>query len=103
MKYKNYESIVEFDHETKIFHSEVINIRDVITFQGSSVEELKQAFQDSIDDYLEFCKQRGEEPDKPFSGKFVVRINPELHKVIAIRAKQEGKSRQNPPSWVKRT
>ena len=97
MKYKNYESIVEFDHEAEIFHSEVINIRDVITFQGSSVEELKQAFQDSIDDYLEFCKQRGEEPDKPFSGKFVVRINPELHKVIAIRAKQEGKSLN---SWI---
>ena len=48
-KTKNYESIVEVDHEAEIFHGEVINIRDVITFQGSSVEELKQAFQDSID------------------------------------------------------
>jgi predicted HicB family RNase H-like nuclease len=80
-----------------IIHGEVINIRDVITFQGSSVQELKQAFQDSVDDYLEFCKQRGEEPNKPFSGKFVVRIDPQLHKVIAIRARQEGKSLN---SWV---
>ena len=97
MKYKGYESIVEFDDETEIFHGEIINIRDVITFQGSSVEELKQAFQDSVNDYLEFCNQRGEEPDKPFSGKFVVRINPQLHKVIAIRARQEGKSLN---SWI---
>ena len=51
---------------------EIINIRDVITFQGSGVEELKQAFQDSIDDYLEFCKQRGEEPDKPFLEKLTL-------------------------------
>ncbi|MTJ12933.1 type II toxin-antitoxin system HicB family antitoxin [Anabaena sp. UHCC 0187] len=97
MKYKGYESVVEFDDEAEIFHGEIINIRDVITFQGSSVEELKQAFQDSVDDYLEFCKQRGEEPDKPFSGKFVVRINPQLHQVIAIRARKEGKSLN---SWI---
>lgn len=97
MKYKGYELVVEFDDEAEIFHGEIINIRDVITFQGSSVEELKQAFQDSVDDYLEFCKQHGEEPDKPFSGKFVVRINPQLHKVIAIRARQEGKSLN---SWI---
>jgi predicted HicB family RNase H-like nuclease len=97
MKYKGYESVVEFDDEAEIFHGEIINIRDVITFQGSSVEELKQAFQDSVDDYLEFCKERGEEPDKPFSGKFVVRIDPQLHKVMTIRARQEGKSLN---SWI---
>ncbi|MDD1421675.1 type II toxin-antitoxin system HicB family antitoxin [Dolichospermum sp. ST_sed1] len=97
MKYKGYESVVEFDDEAEIFHGEIINIRDVITFQGSSVEELKQAFQDSVDDYLEFCKERGEEPDKPFSGKFVVRIDPELHKVMTIQARQEGKSLN---SWI---
>jgi predicted HicB family RNase H-like nuclease len=97
MKYKGYESVVEFDDEAEIFHGEIINIRDVVTFQGRSVEELKQAFQDSVDDYLEFCQQRGEEPDKPFSGKLMVRINPQLHKVIALRAKQEGKSLN---SWI---
>ncbi|MEY3402449.1 MAG: hypothetical protein RLZZ86_2065 [Cyanobacteriota bacterium] len=97
MKYKGYESVVEFDDEAEIFHGEIINIRDVVTFQGKSVEELKQAFQDSVDDYLEFCQQRGEEPDKPFSGKLMVRINPQLHKVIALRAKQEGKSLN---SWI---
>jgi len=92
MKYKGYEAIVEFDAEAEVFHGEVINLRDVITFQGKSVEELKQAFYDSVDDYLEFCKERGEDPEKPFSGKFMVRINPDLHKTIAIKARKQGQS-----------
>ncbi|AFY49546.1 protein encoded in hypervariable junctions of pilus gene clusters [Nostoc sp. PCC 7524] len=99
MKYKGYEAVVEFDDEAEIFHGEVINIRDVITFQGDSVKELKQAFYDSVDDYLEFCKERGEEPEKPFSGKFMLRINPELHKTIAIKAKKEGQSLN---SWIEK-
>ncbi|MBN3906271.1 MAG: type II toxin-antitoxin system HicB family antitoxin [Nostoc sp. NMS1] len=92
MKYKGYEASVEFDAEADIFHGEVINIRDVITFQGSSVEELKQAFSDSVDDYLDFCRERGEDADKPFSGKFMVRIDPDLHKKIVVKAKKEGQS-----------
>ena len=50
-----------------IFHGEIINIRDVITFQGQSVAELTKAFRDSIEDYLQFCEERGESPEKPFS------------------------------------
>jgi len=99
MQYKGYEAVVNFDNEAEIFHGEIINIRDVITFQGSSVEELKQAFRDSVEDYLEFCKERGEEPDKPFSGKFVVRIKPQLHKIIARQARKEGKSLN---SWIEK-
>jgi predicted HicB family RNase H-like nuclease len=99
MKYKGYEAVVEFDEEAEIFHGEVINIRDVITFQGDNVKDLKQAFQDSVDDYLEFCKERGEEPEKPFSGKLMLRINPELHKTIAIKAKKEGQSLN---SWIEK-
>ena len=97
MEYKGYFAKVEFDDETDIFHGEVINLRDVVTFQGQTVDELHQAFRDSIDDYLEFCAERGEEPDKPYSGKFMVRVEPELHKTIAIRARQDGKSLN---SWV---
>ena len=97
MEYKGYFAKVEFDDETDIFHGEVINLRDVVTFQGQTVDELHQAFRDSIDDYLEFCTERGEEPDKPYSGKFMVRVEPELHKTIAIRARQDGKSLN---SWV---
>ena len=69
MEYKGYLGQVEFDDEAGTFHGEVINTRDVITFQGKSVAELKKAFQDSVDDYLAFCAARGEEPDKPSSGK----------------------------------
>ncbi len=68
LRYKGYVGQVEFDDEAGLFHGEVMDLRDVITFQGRSVEELEQAFRDSIDDYLEFCAQRGEEPDQPFPG-----------------------------------
>ncbi|MFH1933546.1 MAG: type II toxin-antitoxin system HicB family antitoxin [Pseudomonadota bacterium] len=97
MEYKGYFAKVEFDDEANIFHGEVINLRDVVTFQGETVYELRKAFHDSVDDYLEFCAARGEEPEKPYSGKFVVRVEPELHKTIAIQARKNGKSLN---SWV---
>ena len=68
MEYKGYVGKVEFDDEAGIFHGEVLDTRDVITFQGRSVDELKTAFQESIDDYLAFCKQRGEEPRQAVFG-----------------------------------
>jgi len=92
MEYKGYIGMVEFDEEANTFHGEVINLRDVITFQGETVRRLRKAFHDSVDDYLDFCAQRGEEPEKPYSGKFVVRIEPELHKSLATRARMEHKS-----------
>lgn len=92
MTYKGYVGRVEYDDEAGIFHGEVINLRDVITFQGTSVEELRRAFQDSVDDYLEFCSERHEEPEKPFSGKFVIRISPELHRDLYLRARIAKKS-----------
>lgn len=57
MTYKGYIAMVEYDDAAGIFHGEVVNLRDVITFQGTSVEELRQAFVDSVDDYLEFCAE----------------------------------------------
>ena len=97
MEYKGYFAKVEFDDEASIFYGEVINLRDVITFQGQAVDELRQAFRDSVDDYLEFCAERGEEPEKPYSGKFVIRVEPELHKTVAILARKGGKSLN---AWV---
>lgn len=88
MTYKGYIGQVEFDDKAEIFHGEVINTRDVITFQGKSVAQLKRAFHESIDDYLAFCKERNEEPDLPFSGKFNLRIDPELHKQVSILARK---------------
>lgn len=97
MEHKGYIGKVEFDDETNIFHGEVINLRDVITFQGATVRQLRKAFRDSVDDYLEFCAERQEEPEKPYSGRFVVRVEPELHKAVAVHAKIDGKSLN---AWV---
>jgi len=92
LNYKGYIGHVTFDDEADIFHGEVMNIRDVVTFQGSSVTELKQAFTESVDDYLAFCAKRNEEPDRPFSGKFNLRLDPSLHQRAYIFAKKSGKS-----------
>ena len=100
MSYKGYEAVVEYDPDADLFHGEVINMRDVITFQGRSVAELKRALKDSVEDYLAFCKARGEEPDKPFSGQFVVRIEPTLHRAVVSAAKRAGVSLNK---WVART
>ena len=92
MSYKGYTGHVEFDDEAGIFHGEVLDLRDVITFQGTSVDELEQAFKNSVDDYLEFCRERQEEPDKPFSGRLMLRLPPELHRKVYTSSKREGKS-----------
>lgn len=65
LEYKGYQATVEFDDETGIFHGEVTHLRDVITFQGTSVDELRVAFRDSIDDYLEWCETSGKAAGKP--------------------------------------
>jgi predicted HicB family RNase H-like nuclease len=64
LTYKGYEAAVEYNEDAQIFHGDVINLRDVITFQGKSVPELKKALAGSIEDYLTFCKLRGEDPEK---------------------------------------
>lgn len=97
MEYKGYIGKVELDEDAGLFHGEVINIRDVVTFEGRTVEELRQAFEESVEDYLAFCAERDEDPDKPFSGKFVVRLPVELHRKAYIKAKLADKSLN---SWV---
>lgn len=97
LKYKGYNGFVEYDGKAKLFHGEVLDTKDVITFQGKSVSEIEKSFRESIDDYLEFCKERNEEPDKPFSGKFVLRVPSELHHKIYLSAKRKGKSINN---WI---
>ena len=92
MEYKGYIGKVEIDNEAGVLYGEVINVRDVITFEGTTVDEIQQAFRDSVDDYLDFCAQRGESPEKPFSGKFVVRLPAELHRKAYIQARLKDKS-----------
>ena len=97
LNHKGYIGRVAFDEECEIFAGEVINTKDVITFQADAASNLKQSFIDSVEDYLEFCKSRNENPEKPFSGKFNLRISPELHQQAYIAAKDSGMSLN---SWV---
>ncbi|MBI4771721.1 MAG: type II toxin-antitoxin system HicB family antitoxin [Chloroflexi bacterium] len=92
MEYRGYISKVGIDDEAGVLYGEVINVRDVITFEGTSVDEIQKAFRESVDDYLDFCAQRNESPEKPFSGKFVVRLPAELHRKAYIQAKLADKS-----------
>jgi len=86
-EYKGYAANIEYDPDAAILHGEVLGIRDVVTFEGRSVPEVLQAFQDSVDDYLEFCAERGEKPEKPCSGNFMVRLDPDLHRRVAMVAR----------------
>ena len=92
LKYKGYLGMVEYDADGKIFTGEVIGIRSVVTFQGRTPEELEASFRESIDVYLEMCREDGVQPEKPYSGRFNVRISPELHRAIALKAAAERKS-----------
>jgi len=97
MEHRGYVAHIQFDDEANLFHGEVINIRDVITFQGESVAELRQAFVDSVEDYLAFCSERGEEPNRPYMGLFTVRLSPEQHRKVVLAAERTGKAVD---SWV---
>lgn len=92
LTYKGYTGFIEIDTETGMLCGYVLDIKDVITFMGKTVEEARQEFQFSVDDYLAFCKEKGKEPDKPFSGKLPFRTTPERHRQIFIASKKAGKS-----------
>ena len=97
MKHHGYGAMITLDEDADIFHGEVVNTRDVITFQGRSVDEIRTAFKDSVDEYLKFCAELGEEPERPYSGKIALRIPSSLHRTASSAARAEGKS-QN--SWL---
>lgn len=90
LEYKGYVGTVSA--ENGAFHGRVTGLRDVVTFEGETYEEVEQAFRNSVDDYLAFCAERGEAPDKPFSGRVPLRLNPELHRRASVRAEAEGLS-----------
>jgi predicted HicB family RNase H-like nuclease len=92
LTYKGYNGQLEVDTEAGILFGRVLDLRDVITFKGRTVEEAVQAFHDSVDDYLDFCQQRGEQPNKPFSGKVPFRTTPNRHRQVYLAARKAGKS-----------
>jgi len=92
IEYQGYVARIEVDEDEKALHGRVINIGDVVTFEASSAPQLLREFRRSMEDYFAFCKKRGEEPEKPFSGKFVLRVDPAIHRAIAAAADREAKS-----------
>ena len=93
MEYKGYiAGPIEFDAEDGTFSGTVSGLRDVIHFEGSTARELTKAFRESIETYLRFCSENGQEPDRPFNGKILLRTEPELHRKAVRRAAQEGVS-----------
>ena len=97
LEYKGY--IGTLEAEDGVFFGRVAGLRDVITFEGSTFAEVEQAFHESIDDYLAFCAERGEPPDRPYSGKIPLRISPETHRRAAMHAQSEGLSLNQ---WIAR-
>ncbi|WP_428099199.1 type II toxin-antitoxin system HicB family antitoxin [Candidatus Rariloculus sp.] len=92
MRYKGYEALVSFDEDDRILHGRVLNTRDVISFEADTSDNIEQAFRDAIDDYLEQCTESGREPDKSFSGKLILRIDPRLHRDVYLEAARNGTS-----------
>ena len=89
MTYKNYIGSVEYSTDDEVFHGKIEFITDTVLYEGSSVEELKRNFQEAVEDYLEACEEIGKKPQKPFKGKILARIEPELHKKAALIALQK--------------
>ena len=92
LRHKDYLATIELDPDAGLFHGEVINTRAVLTFQGRSIDELNAAFSETITDYEDWCRERGREPERPYSGSFILRMPPDLHRRVAEAAARSGKS-----------
>jgi len=92
MNYKGYTAKIEFDPRDNIFWGKVLGIRDSITFEGSTVEELTADFHNAIDFYLSDCATSGRRPQKPVSGKLLLRVPPEVHRAAIVAAQASGTS-----------
>ena len=92
MQYKGYAARIEYSDEDKCFVGHIAGIRDIVGFHGVSVKSLCSAFEEAVDDYLETCKQAEVSPQRPYSGKMMLRISPEMHAEIAMKAEAHGKS-----------
>lgn len=97
MNHKGFAARVEYSETDGCFIGHLAGIRDVVGFHGESVGELRAAFAEAVDDYLETCEKAGKRPDRPYSGQFRLRLSPELHARAAMAAETRGKSLN---AWV---
>lgn len=91
MNYKGYDGSAHFSDEDGVFHGKLEGIGALVNYEGSSVDELRAAFHEAVDDYLELCEQENLKPEKPFKGVFNVRTTQDLHRRAAIYADRNGK------------
>lgn len=97
MNYKNYTARIEYSDEDDCFIGHIAGINDLVGFHANSVSELHAAFEEAVDDYIQTCKKTGRSPQKPYSGKIMLRVPPEIHAKAAMMAEAHGKSLN---SWV---
>ena len=92
LEYKGYHTKVEFDSEDLVLRGKIEGIGDFVDFECEDVKDVEKEFHEAVDDYLEFCKEMGKEPDKEYRGMFNVRISPELHRKLAVVAMRQGET-----------
>lgn len=92
MKYKGYIAQIEYDEEDRIFVGHLAGIKDIVGFHGSTVDELESAFHETVENYIAISEETGRTPQKPYSGKLMLRVPSEVHAAIATAAQVNGKS-----------
>jgi predicted HicB family RNase H-like nuclease len=92
MSYKGYSARIDYHDEDGLFTGRIAGIRDGVGFHGETVDELRAAFHEAVEDYIETCAKIGKEPQKAFSGQVMFRVSPEVHRKAALAAELAGKS-----------
>ena len=92
MTYKGYSARIDYDDEDGILTSRIAGIRDGVGFRADNVEALREAFHEAVEDYIETCAEISKEPQKPYSGRVMFRVSPEVHRKAALAAELSGKS-----------
>lgn len=86
LEYNGYYGSIHYSSKDEVFHGKIVGINDLVSYEGESAADLKTAFQEAIEDYLETCKELNKEPDKLYKGSFNIRIPSDLHRKAAIVA-----------------
>lgn len=92
LEYKGYYTKIMYSSEDRILHGKIEGIGDLVTFKSTDTTKIEEEFHNAVDDYLEFCEEVGKEPDKSYKGTFNIRISPELHKKLALKAFKNNES-----------
>ena len=92
LEYKGYYTRIEYSAEDHVLFGKIEGIKDLVTFECENLSNVEAEFHEAVDDYLSFCKDLGESPDKPYKGMFNVRIPPELHRKAAMAAEMSGET-----------